>query len=567
MVKRIPVGIEDYRKIIDKDYYYVDKTLLVREILDAGVQVSLFTRPRRFGKTLALSMLQTFFEDERDADGNPVDNSRYFEGKAIDACKEEYRAEQGKYPVINLTLKSAKQPDYEMAYHNLKSAIAGEFERHLYVLKGNALMESEKLKYSAICSRDAKEEDYTTALAFLSKCLKKYHDKSVVVLLDEYDVPLENAYFAGFYDRMLTFVRSLFESVLKTNPALEFAVITGCLRITRESIFTGLNNLRVVSVLNRNYAECFGFTPGEVRTILAHYGLEKHLAEVREWYDGYLFGNVEIYNPWSIVCCVEDNRNEEEFILQPYWANTSSNDIIKQLVEEAGPETRAEIEKLMTGGIIEKPVHEEITYGDIHESQDNLWNFLFFTGYLKNVGRRFEDNETYLQLMIPNEEIRYIYKHTILSWFDRRVKAMDRKPLYQALLAGDCEMVEEALNEQLAKSISFYDAAEQFYHGFMVGMLGNLGEYRLRSNRESGDGRADLMMVPENGQMKVLIFEFKKTEKFTQMDALCDAALCQIEEKHYDAECKEEGYTKFVKYGICFCRKSCRVKVVVENGE
>ncbi|MDE7298075.1 MAG: ATP-binding protein, partial [Lachnospiraceae bacterium] len=544
-----------------------DKTLLIRDILDAGAKISLFTRPRRFGKTLALSMLKAFFEDERDGDGNKIDNSRYFEGKRISDCGEKYRSEQEKYPVINLTLKSAKQPNYEMAYNVLRKNIMEEFDRHSYILQGSALTETDCSRYRAIWEGNAEADDYATALAFLSRCLKKYHDSNVIILIDEYDVPLENSYFEGFYDRMIVFLRSLFESALKTNDALEFAVITGCLRISKESIFTGLNNLDVVSILRNDCAEAFGFTAQEVQGILSEYGMGSRMEEVREWYDGYLFGNTEVYNPWSIISYVNENRYKTEFFPKPYWSNTSSNSIIRELVEKADRDTRGEIEQLIAGGTIEKPVHEDITYGDIRESQDNLWNFLFFTGYLKKAGERFEEDRSYLTLAVPNREIRCIYRDTILSWFDKRIKAVDRMPFYRALLAGECDVIERELNGQLIKSISFYDAAEQFYHGFMAGMLGGLGEYRLYSNREAGDGRPDLMLTPEDWREPVMIFELKKADKFTQLEAGCEAALAQIEERHYDAEYKEEGYERFIKYGICFCGKACRVKAVMESAE
>ncbi len=564
MAKTVPVGVEHYKKIVGEDYYYVDKTLLVKDILDSGAKVNLFTRPRRFGKTLAMSMLQTFFEDERDAEGKRIDNSHYFTGKNISSCGEKYLSKQGNYPVINLTLKEVGQPDFEQAYAKLKGIIAAEFDRHSYVLSGEALSETEKKEFRAILSKEAEESDYSGALFFLSRCLKKYHGSNVVVLIDEYDVPLEKAYFGKFYDRMVSFIRSLFGAALKTNDALQFAVLTGCLRISKESIFTGLNNLKVISVLDRNYAEYFGFTQEEVRAMLAVYGMENQLEKVKEWYDGYLFGETEIYNPWSIIRFVDDNQNTSGSIPKPYWANTSSNSIVRELIERAERNTRAEIESLLRGETIEKMVHEDITYEDIFESQDNLWNFLLFTGYLKKVAECFDGERIYLRLAIPNWEVRYIYRETILTWFDRKVRAMDRTEFFRALVAGDCPVVEAVLKDLLSKSISYHDTMEQFYHGFMVGVLSGLGGYELRSNRETGDGRADIVMFPDDEQRAVVILELKRADKFTQMDTLCEAALCQIEEQRYDAEAKEEGYTRFVKYGICFCKKSCRVRAVVE---
>ncbi len=559
MERPVPIGVEFYKKMMEGNYYYVDKTLLIKEILDVGASVSLFTRPRRFGKTLALSMLKTFFEDERDQEGNKIDNRRYFEGKKINECGECYMEKQGKYPVINLTLKSAKQPNYEMAYHVLQDAIAEEFGRHMYVLQDGVLREDEVQKFQDIIGKRAEAADYATALAFLSRCLKKYHNSNVIILIDEYDVPLENSYFAGFYDQMVDFVRSLFESALKTNDALEFAVVTGCLRISKESIFTGLNNLDVVSILRDDYAEAFGFLDQEVEAMLTEYGLAHRMEEVREWYDGYLFGSKEVYNPWSIIYYVNENRHKTEFFPKPYWSNTSSNSIIKELVEKADFEMREEIEHLIEGGMIEKQVHEDITYGDIHESQDNLWNFLFFTGYLKSSGQRFEGNQIYLNLTIPNEEIRYIYKNTVLSWFDKKIRAMDRSELLLAAEKGNCEVLGNFLSEQLQDTISFFDYAENYYHGFLTGLLKGAGRYRVLSNRESGNGRPDIVMRAPSVRGKAFIFEIKVAKEFRQMEMCCQEAIEQAVRENYRAELVHEGYLDITIYGVCFYRKECLV--------
>lgn len=484
--KRIPVGIEFYKRMIEKDYYYVDKTLLIKDILDQGGQVTLFTRPRRFGKTLALTMLRTFFEAEIDRDGELKDNSHYFAGTKIMAAGEEYTDHMGQYPVIFLSLKSAKQPTFELAYEMLKRQIKEEFSRHAYVLGTDILDEETKKTYQRIRSLDAEEADYAGAIAFLSKCLEQYHGKKTVILLDEYDVPLENAYFEGFYDRMISFIRSLFESALKTNDSLEFAVITGCLRISRESIFTGLNNLEIISILNRQFAECFGFTQAEVDQMLAYYGLEQKKQEVREWYDGYLFGSTEVYNPWSVINYIKTAVFDETAFPKPYWSNTSSNSIIRELIREADSRAKQEIEDLIAGGTIEKQIHEEITYGDIHQSQDNLWNFLFFTGYLKAVSQRFEVDTIYLTMKIPNAEIGYIYRNTIREWFEQRIKAEDFTPMYRAVLEGDEQTFERIVKGYLSESISYYDSEERFYHGFLLGLLSGLQNYDVLSNRESG---------------------------------------------------------------------------------
>ena len=561
MKQPIAIGVENYKTIIEKNAYYIDKTLMIKELVDQASTVNLFTRPRRFGKTLTLSMVRTFFEDERNYEGEKIDNSRYFEGKKIMEAGEKYIGELGQYPVIKLSLKSAKQPTYEMAYNCLRNEMIYEFDRHRYVLEGKRLSDAEKKSYERILDKTAEAGEYETALKLLSACLKKYHGKNTIILIDEYDVPLENAYFRGFYDQMIDFIRSLFESALKTNDALEFAIVTGCLRISKESIFTGLNNLEINSVLSNNYAEYFGFTGEEVEQMLKNYGLEEKLPEVKQWYDGYLFGETEVYNPWSIINYVKTAISESQPFPKPYWSNTSSNSIIRELVEEADSDTKEEIQMLIDGKTIEKPVHEDITYGEIHKSQDNLWNFLFFTGYLKVVSKRFEDRRIYLTMSIPNDEVLTIYEDTIREWFDRQTKAIDFQPFYRAVLDGKTEEMEDFLSSLLEKSISYYDNREAFYHGVMVGLFGGLSGYAMKSNREYGNGRPDLVLSPYNPRKPVIIFEFKSCKKYTEMAEGCRAALDQIEEKDYAAPFLDKGYTRIMKYGICFCEKTCMVQM------
>lgn len=562
--KKIGIGIENYKVLIDKNYYYVDKTLLIKELVDKGGMVNLFTRPRRFGKTLALSMLRTFFEADTDVKENVTDNSHYFEGMKIMEAGEEYAQLQGRFPVINLSLKSAKQPDFKMAYACLVDEICKEFERHRYVLQGDALIEINKEKFLQIMNRKADPGEYATALKFLSECLKQYHGRNTIILIDEYDVPLENAWFEGFYDQMIKFIRSVFESALKTNDSLELAVVTGCLRISKESIFTGLNNLEVISILTIDYAECFGFTEAEVKEMLCTYEVVEKVEEAKKWYDGYLFGNTEVYNPWSVINYVKTAAADRRAFPKPYWSNTSSNSIVRELIENADAGAKKEIEELIAGGTIEKQIHEDITYGEIHKTQDNLWNFLFFTGYLKAVSQRLEGNKIYLTMKIPNEEIRYIYDNTIREWFVQKLKVADFRPFYQAIVDGNSEVFEETVKSHLRESISFMDSAENFYHGFLLGLLGALQDYETVSNRESGDGRPDIMLKPYDEYEPVVIIEIKHTNKFNLMEGQCDAALAQIEEKNYAAEPLDEGYSKILKYGVCFCKKSCKVKCAKE---
>ena len=558
--KKISIGVEDFKEIIDKDGYFVDKTLMIKKLIESNAKVTLFTRPRRFGKTLNQFMIRRFFEDEITEKGEKVDNGYLFNGLAITECGEEIMQHQQLYPVIFLSLKSAKQPTYALAYMELKKRISEEYKRHRYVLQGEILTADEKARFEAISAIMDDDSLYTDALGFLSMCLAKYHGEKTIILIDEYDVPLENAYFEGFYDKMIKFIRSLFESALKTNPYLEKSVITGCLRISKESIFTGLNNLEMDSVLHTRYGDSFGFTQEEVEAMLAYYDLSEQLDEVKKWYDGYLFNNFEIYNPWSLLKYVNDRKDHVTEFALPYWSNTSSNSIVREMVGEADELAKADLETLMAGGTIEKPVHEDITYGDIHQSQDNLWNFLFFTGYLKKVGERKEGNNLKLEMKIPNIEIATIYENSISYWFDQRMKATDRSPLMRALEEGDCEAAEDFINRQLADTIRYYDYAENFYHGFMAGLLVNIGSYRIKSNRESGNGRPDIVMTESKFRGRAMILELKISDTIKDMEKKCEEALMQIDEQQYAVSLEEDGYQPILKYAICFFKKGCIVR-------
>ena len=567
--KQIAIGVEDFKKIIDKDGYFVDKTLMIQSLIESQAMVTLFMRPRRFGKTLNQFMLRRFFEDERTRSGERIDNGDLFDGLKVAACGEEVLQHQQQYPVIFLSLKSAKQPNFEEAYKKICKALAEEFRRHQYLLEGNSLADDQKIMFQKIMTGQADYSAYNDALKFLSECLWQYHGKNTMILIDEYDVPLENAYLEGFYDRMIQFIRSLFESALKTNPYLEKSVITGCLRISKESIFTGLNNLETDSVLHTRYADSFGFTEDEVKAMLAYYDLAAELPEVKRWYDGYLFNETEIYNPWSILKYVNDRKDKVTKFALPYWSNTSSNSIVREMVGEADEMAKADLETLINDGTIEKPVHEDITYGDIHQSQDNLWNFLFFTGYLKKISeRKDESGETlYLTMAIPNTEIKTIYKNSIAYWFEQRMKETDRSPLKHALETDDCETAEDFINSQLADTISYYDYAENFYHGFMAGLLVNIGGYRVKSNRESGNGRPDIVMqTVQVRKGRVIILELKIADSIAEMEAACDRGLAQIEEQHYAEPFITEGYPEVEKYALSFCKKECMVKKR-NNGE
>ncbi|MDD3253507.1 MAG: AAA family ATPase [Lachnospiraceae bacterium] len=552
----LPIGIDDFQDMIVKGYYYVDKTWLIKELLDKKGKVNLFTRPRRFGKTLNMSMLKYFFEKPQDG----KDYTDLFAGMKIMDAGKTYTREQQQYPVITLTLKSAKQPDWDMAYASMAEDIANEFDRHSYVLKDGGMLEEDKEKFKAIRGRRAERIDYAKSLAFLSKCLSDYYQKKTIILIDEYDVPLENAYYAGFYDEMIAFIRSLFESALKTNLYLEFAVITGCLRISRESVFTGLNNLKMISIMNEEYSEHFGFEEQEVKDMLGFYHRENHMDTMKSWYDGYLFGNTEVYNPWSVINFMERLCINENSFPTAAWSNTSSNSIVRDLIYRADPAVKAEIEALVNGGTIEKQIHEDITYDDIYQSENNLWNFLFFTGYLKACDRRMEMDSIYITFALPNREVRSIYVNTIMSWFRDEVKEENLQVLYSSLVNGDVEIFERELEHQLQKTISYMDGEEAFYHGFLLGILRNMN-WITKSNREAGDGRYDILIRSPELSKTPVILELKTAKKRAELEKRAEDALAQIHAMGYDADLYEEGYSDVLYCGLGFFRKQVRVKM------
>ena len=554
-MRPFPIGIDDFRKLRENDYYYADKTMFIKELLDNRGEVSLFTRPRRFGKTLGISMLKYFFEDECGA----RENRYLFEGLEIMEAGEKYLKHMGKYPVISLSMKTSKQPSFKMAYECLQDEIAQEFDRHSLVLASDKLNEAEKKQYREMMNKQGPDSVWAKALDFLSRCLKKVYQQNVIILLDEYDVPLENAYFNGFYEEMSDFIRSLFESALKSNPYLEFGVITGCLRITKESIFTGLNNLKMVSILSNIYDEYFGFTQKETEALLDEYDRADKMEIMKEWYNGYRFGNAEVYNPWSVLNFLDALRENAGALPMPYWANTSSNDIVKSLVERADISVKGELEHLIDGGAIEKPVHEDITYDSIYGSDDNLWNFLFFTGYLKLVDRRLQAETEYILMAIPNIEVKHIFKGTIRNWFTEEIEKKDLGKFFTAIERGNVRYMEEELSACLQETISFYDYAENYYHGFLTGLLKTQNKYRVISNQESGLGRPDIIMKSASIRGLAIIMELKVADDFSEMEAGCIQALNQIETRKYSMELEMEGYKDIIKYGICFYKKECMV--------
>lgn len=559
MKKVIPIGIDNFKEIITGRYYYVDKTLLIKELLDLTVKVNLFTRPRRFGKTLNLSMLQAFFENTGDEEENQK-RRELFKHLQIMNAGDAYTSHMGQYPVIFLTLKSAKQRTFQSALFKIKECISQEYRRHAFVCDGVKLSDSEKQLFQKLADGRGTMDEYSGSLQFLSQCLYKETGEKVIILLDEYDVPFENAYFRGFYDEMIDFIRSLFESGLKTNDALKFSVITGCLRISKESIFTGLNHLKIISVLDRQYSEHFGFTEKEVKEMTEYYGHAGRYDDLKQWYDGYVFGNTCIYNPWSVINFMFDLNADEQAFPRPYWVNTSSNQIIHDMISRADTMTRNQIEELLNGKTMDIPVHEEITYDDLEDIGDNLWNFLYFTGYLTKESEYFKNHTVYLKVRIPNIEVKTVYTNTVLNWFQESVKKKDFRELYRAMEEKNTGKMGEILTEQLFSVISFYDSAENFYHGFLAGILSQSEKYLVKSNRESGLGRSDLIVKTPSLRGRAFLLEVKVSDSMKHLEQDAKKAVQQIWDKNYMEELKLEGYEQIDAFGISFYRKDCEVQ-------
>lgn len=552
--KAIPIGIEDFKEMIDKNCYLVDKTLLIKDIIDMGAKVTLFTRPRRFGKTLNMSMLRRFFEKTEE------DNSYLFDGLKISETGEKYRQYMGQYPVISVSLKSMKQSDYQEAFSEFKNMISKELWRHKELLVSDKLMPLSRNKLKMICNDTADDSVYKTSLKLLSDCLYEVYGKKVIVLIDEYDVPLENAYFNGFYDKMINLIRSVFESVLKTNDSLEFGILTGCLRISKESIFTGLNNLNVYSVTDNAFSKYFGFTEQEVEQLANYYGLSDCFDTIKNWYDGYMFGETEIYNPWSVLKFIQDSLFGNKDIPAAYWVNTSSNSIIHELITKSDRKIRDDIEKLICGDTIDKPLYYDITYANMNINSDYIWSFLLHTGYLKPSRIYKNGIQTYFTAVIPNLEIVSVYENTFRQWFDESIRVADKSILLNAVLEGDAELFQLEVNRWLLRSISYHDGYENFYHGFLVGLLEYSDEYLVESNRESGTGRNDIIVKNVLMHDLAIVIEIKTVKDGETLIGQCDAALEQIEENQYEVNLGYEGYKDIVKFGIAFKGKQCMVK-------
>lgn len=552
--KRIPIGYEDFKQLIDSGFYYVDKSMLIYELLHSGGQNNLITRPRRFGKTLNFSMLKYFF------DINEKDNAYLFDGLKISEHYEELAMYRNTHPVITLSLKCAKQGNYREALRGLKYEIQRQFINNKFILDSDKLADEYKDEYKKILSMD-EDAVWSNSIQLLSICLKQYYGTKTIILIDEYDVPLEDAYFSGYYDEMVRFIRSLFESALKTNSALEFSVITGCLRISKESIFTGLNNLAVNSILSNKYSESFGFVQSEVDELMRYYNIEEKSQLMKKWYDGYLFGKSEVYNPWSVLNQVKEWSEDKDISAIPWWTNTSSNNIIRTLVSQADNETKDIIENLIHGGNVETVLKETVTYGDLTENNENIWSFLFFTGYLKikeivKTGEVIGEPTIY-SLVIPNLEIKSCYTDIIIQYFEIYKKAINKDNLYKALLGRNAQSFAEQITDLLRKTISYYDSTESFYHGLISGLLSGNVYYKVESNRETGDGRSDLVLYQQDVAQNAVILEFKVCGKNETADDAAKRALKQINDRDYASKAREDGYKNIIKYGVAFKGKMC----------
>ncbi len=567
---KLPVGIENFEEIRKLGFYYIDKTRLIEQLLQGWGKVTLFTRPRRFGKTLNMSMLKSFFEIGTD--------ESLFEGLYISGNKELCDKHMGKYPVIFLSLKSVEGLKYEDAIYRITELIGIEAQRFEFLAESDRLSNNEKAQYKALIALDngkySMDDDIlVSGLQMLSHLLYKHYGKKTVILIDEYDVPLDKAFQNGYYKEMVSLIRGLFGKALKTNEFLQFAVLTGCLRVSKESIFTGLNNFEINSIVDIAHDEQFGFTDDEVRKLLTDYDRAERYPDVKEWYDGYHFGNTDIYCPWDVINFAKKLVFDPSARPSAFWINSSGNDMVKRFVDKADQTTKDEIEKLVAGGFVEKQLRLDLTYDEIDNTIDNLWSVLFTTGYLTTAGEvRLPDSESYAyKLVIPNKEVREVFVLQIQEWFKAVVAKDDdtMKLLSGAILDKDEKQIARQLNIVMSRMISILDTKasddmkENFYHGLLLGLLrGSNPGWLIKSNRESGDGFSDILIQPEDPDAGIVI-EVKYAKEMKNLDAACEAAMAQIKEKRYDEALRNEGRCDILAYGIAFCRKRC--KVVGEN--
>ncbi len=556
-MKQIMTGTENFKEIIDHNYYYVDKTKLIEDIITE--KVVLYTRPRRFGKTLNMSMLYYFFSNKE------KDNKYLFDGLAI-SFNSEIMKHQNQYPVISITLKDMKKQNIEDAYEYFNDIIKKIIVKHYELYSSPYIVESIKEELKRLENKNSSQNELENALLLIAECLYQHYGNKVIILIDEYDVPLQSAYLEGYYDEMVNFLRNVFSSALKTNDALEKGIMTGCLRIAKESIFTGLNNFSVRSILDYEAGDCFGFTQSEIDELLEYYDIKEKREIIKDWYDGYLFGNTEIYNPWSTLNYVQKVLNRKDFSPVSFWANTSGNDIIKQYIEHSDETTKEEFQQLLNGKSIIKRIKPELTYREMDfdrnpTMKDDVYSFLLFTGYLKVEKQLLIEGDNAVSntyyLVIPNQEIKEIYTNIFGEWFTV-FQNERRSDFINSLLAEDTDNALEILSDVLEASISYYDNYESFYHGFLIGFLQG-SEYMIQSNKESGDGRFDIALVPRRRTRTCIILECKHSLSNEQLVSDSQNAAKQINEKNYKSFFIKQGYRKTIGYGISFYKKQCYI--------
>ena len=553
--RKLPVGIENFEEIRTEGFYYVDKTGLIRDLLNNWGKVNLFTRPRRFGKTLNMSMLKSFFEIGS--------NRTLFDGLAISRETALCEAHMGRFPVVFVSLKGVDGLTFDEAYGMLRRILRSEFSRLGFLKQSERIAEDDKRPFERFLKEQDTMDDVQESLKMLSSLLYQHYGQKTILLIDEYDVPLDKAFQHGYYKEMVALIRGLFGQALKTNDYLQFAVLTGCLRVSKESIFTGLNNFKVLSITDSRFDEHFGFTDAEVKALLDDYNLTAHYGETKEWYDGYRFGSVDVYCPWDVINHVDRLCGEPNAEPQAYWINTSGNDLVRRFVDKADKTTQGEIERLIAGEAIEKAVRLELTYNEIDNSIDNLWSVLFTTGYLTQAGK--VERSVY-KLIIPNREVREVFILQIQEWFKETV-VHDEKPMQafcQAFLDGNAEEIQKRLTVILGKMISILDTKakdeqkENFYHGLLLGLLRSEPNWLILSNAESGDGFSDILIEPEDPDTGIVI-EVKYSPTLAGMESACVTALEQIKSKRYDERLRNEGRENVTAFGIAFCKKRCRV--------
>ena len=555
-IKKLPIGISDYVRA-QEEYYYVDKTLLIKEFLDRKPLVSLFTRPRRFGKTLNMDMLRVFFEISDE------DTSKFFVDKKIWKCGEEYREYQGKFPVIFLTLKDVKFDTWEATIDKIGELLQDEYGRHQEILNSDKISQYEKEYFSKILNKAANQVELSSALERLSKMLAVYYGKAPIIIIDEYDTPIQEGYSKDFYDEIIGFMRNFFSGAFKDNKNLSYGFLTGILRIAQESIFSGLNNLTVNTVMDEEYDNFFGFTSDEVKDILNYYGMLEKEGELKEWYDGYLFGSEEIYNPWSVI-----NYVSKGGIPQAYWVNTGKNEILGEVMRVATDDITERLQLLLQGKSVIARIDQNVVYRSLAEDPANIYSLLLVAGYLKTPKKKLQDDGSYLcEVCIPNKEITSIYKKEIMSYFLQTgvITRTTANKIAESLYAADNEKLQNAIAEYMDRTISFYDGgAEGFYHGLMLGLIALMdNQYKIKSNRESGYGRYDVCLIPREKRYPGIILELKWKEKLDEkaLQSLAEDALKQIETLRYDSEMKEDGITEILELGIAFSGKKVSVKI------